>query len=210
MEALVSKLCIRFRVSVTSRQWCDLAFCLSIINYNDKALKHLIDNIPHLVEKLHNSQVYAYFKHIGTAMGKSTKPDIKVSSKLTNRDFLHRCYTLNFFLQALAGQLIEKIDQTLKSAKDGDGDQAKEDERPNTSIRPSQKTMMDYITKKPVEKKKKLTVQSKGKSSGKTVRPVIFSSDDSSGKYLDARSSPWFGIRTVSKFAVYKLLRKSN
>lgn len=91
MEALVSKLCIRFRVSVTSRQWCDLAFCLSIINYNDKALKHLIDNIPHLVEKLHNSQVYAYFKHIGTAMGKSTKPDIKVSSKLTNRGFLHRC-----------------------------------------------------------------------------------------------------------------------
>lgn len=75
--------------------------------------------------------------------------------------------------------------------------------------------MMDYITKKPVEKKKKLTVQSKGKSSGKTVRPVISSSDDSSGKYLDARSSPWviiiqFGNRTVSNVAVYKLLRKSN
>lgn len=79
MESLVAKLCVRFRVSTMSvRQWYDLAYCLSIMNYNDKALRILIENVPTFKEKLHDQKVYNYFKHIVSVAAKSPKPEIKV------------------------------------------------------------------------------------------------------------------------------------
>ena len=88
MESLVEKLCLRFRVTKTERQWRDLAFCLSMFNYNDKgkfaklyfkfieiifrdsmsfitnynyfytAIKKLNDNFASYSDKLHEDYVY--------------------------------------------------------------------------------------------------------------------------------------------------------
>ena len=66
LEALVEKLCLRFRVTKTERQWRDLAFCLSIFTYSDKAVKKLIENFECFSDKLHEDTVYEAFNTIMT------------------------------------------------------------------------------------------------------------------------------------------------
>ena len=66
LEALVEKLCLRFRVTKTERQWRDLAFCLSNFTYSDKAVKKLIENFECFSDKLHEDSVYEAFNTIMT------------------------------------------------------------------------------------------------------------------------------------------------
>ena len=42
-EALVEKLCQRFRMTNTERQWRDVAFCLAQLSYTEKSFKKLMD-----------------------------------------------------------------------------------------------------------------------------------------------------------------------
>ena len=41
LESLVEKLCHRFRATHSERQWRDLAYCLSLFPFGDKAVKKL-------------------------------------------------------------------------------------------------------------------------------------------------------------------------
>merc|ERR1711997_1221889 len=75
LESLVEKLCLRFRVTKTERQWRDLAFCLSMFNYNDKAIKKLNDNFASYSDKLHEDYVYEALNTIITQAKKGPKQD---------------------------------------------------------------------------------------------------------------------------------------
>merc|ERR550532_2698974 len=57
LESLVEKLCLRFRVTNCERQWRDLAFCLSLFKYSDRAIKKLAENFLCFSDKLHEEEV---------------------------------------------------------------------------------------------------------------------------------------------------------
>lgn len=78
MEALVEKLCLRFKLSTDERQWRDLAFCLSLFSYNDRSVKKLIENMDCYKDKLFSKEVYNSFKLIITNTNKLAKADLKV------------------------------------------------------------------------------------------------------------------------------------
>jgi condensin complex subunit 1 len=79
MESLVEKLCLRFRMSQSERQWSDLAFCLSLLQYSERSLRRLSENLPCYADKLHSLKVYEAFCSILSAVRKTNKPELKVS-----------------------------------------------------------------------------------------------------------------------------------
>ncbi|KAL5282586.1 NCAPD2 family protein [Megaselia abdita] len=77
VETLVEKLCARFKITKEERQWRDIAYCLSLLNYNEKTMKKLIDNISNFKDKVQIDEVYQYFKTIITNTNKLAKPELK-------------------------------------------------------------------------------------------------------------------------------------
>ncbi|CAG5045986.1 unnamed protein product [Parnassius apollo] len=77
MEALVEKLCQRFKLSTEERQWRDLAFCLSLFTYNERSLKKLIENLDCYKDKLHCSSVMESFTTLMNNTSKMAKNEIK-------------------------------------------------------------------------------------------------------------------------------------
>lgn len=77
VESLVEKLCLRFRVTTEERQWRDISFCLSLLNYNEKTIKKLIDNIQQFKDKVQVDEVYQSFKTIISNTSKMAKPELK-------------------------------------------------------------------------------------------------------------------------------------
>lgn len=77
VESLVEKLCLRFRVTTEERQWRDIAFCLALLNYNEKTIKKLIDNVQHFKDKVQIEEVYQSFKTIISNTSKLAKPELK-------------------------------------------------------------------------------------------------------------------------------------
>lgn len=75
MESLVDKLCQRFRASTHERQWCDLAYCLSLLQYSDRSLRRLLENLPCYGEKLTVPMIYDTFNDILYQAGKTQKPE---------------------------------------------------------------------------------------------------------------------------------------
>merc|ERR1712228_560044 len=75
LESLVEKLCLRFRVTKTERQWRDLAFSLCMFNYNEKAIKKLVDNFACYSDKLHEDYVYEAFNTIITQTKKGPRQE---------------------------------------------------------------------------------------------------------------------------------------
>lgn len=86
LEALVEKLCLRFRVTKTERQWRDLSFCLSIFSYSEKAIKKLIENFECFSDKLHEDSVHEAFNTIMTQAKKGglVKNDTKLAVEELN------------------------------------------------------------------------------------------------------------------------------
>lgn len=78
MESLVDKLCQRFRASTTERQWSDIAFCLSLIQYSDRSLRRLTENFQCYFDKLNTNKVYEAFESIIAQALKTNKPERKV------------------------------------------------------------------------------------------------------------------------------------
>ncbi|XP_063383933.1 condensin complex subunit 1 [Cydia fagiglandana] len=76
-EALVEKLCQRFKMSTEERQWRDLAFCLSLFNYNERTLKKLIENLDCYKDKLHCNGVMQSFHTIMNNASKMAKNEVK-------------------------------------------------------------------------------------------------------------------------------------
>merc|ERR1712059_69139 len=72
LESLVEKLCHRFRSTRTQRQWRDIAFCLSLLQYSDKGIKKLGENFACWSDKLHEDFVYESICVIFAAVKKSS------------------------------------------------------------------------------------------------------------------------------------------
>ncbi|RMX45777.1 hypothetical protein pdam_00004164 [Pocillopora damicornis] len=76
-ESLVEKLCHRFRATKTDRQWRDLAFCLSMLSYNERGIRKLQENFSCFHDKLAEEDVYHSFLNIVGKSKKFAKPEVK-------------------------------------------------------------------------------------------------------------------------------------
>lgn len=66
-ESIVEKLCQRFRLVNEVRQWRDIAYCLSLLQFkSEKALKKLVDGLPFYQDKLYDAEVFRNFEDILT------------------------------------------------------------------------------------------------------------------------------------------------
>jgi condensin complex subunit 1 len=64
-ESISDKLCHRFKNASSPRQWRDIAYCLSLLNFSgEKSLKKLAENLVHYQDKLYEPSVYKYFVDI--------------------------------------------------------------------------------------------------------------------------------------------------
>jgi condensin complex subunit 1 len=71
-EAIVEKLCQRFRLSTEPRQWRDIAYCLSILPFkSERSVKKLIEGLPFYQDKLHEETVFNRFNEILTKVGEA-------------------------------------------------------------------------------------------------------------------------------------------
>lgn len=77
-EGLVGKLCDRVKIAQQERQWLDIAFCLSLLNYNEKTMRKLADNIATFKDKLQVQEIYDYFRAIIADTSKLAKRNLKV------------------------------------------------------------------------------------------------------------------------------------
>lgn len=77
VESLVEKLCLRFRITNSERQWRDIAYCLSLLTYTERTIKKLTDHIPNYRDKVQYDEVYDCFKTIISNTNKLAKPEMK-------------------------------------------------------------------------------------------------------------------------------------
>lgn len=69
-EAIVEKLCQRFRLATEERQWRDISFCLSLLPFkSERSMKKLIEGLPFYQDKLHEETVSRRFTEILTKVG---------------------------------------------------------------------------------------------------------------------------------------------
>ena len=62
----------------TERQWRDLAFCLSMLSYNERGIRKLQENFGCFHDKLAEEDVYQSFLAIVGKSKKFAKPEVKV------------------------------------------------------------------------------------------------------------------------------------
>ncbi|ORX90468.1 hypothetical protein K493DRAFT_339988 [Basidiobolus meristosporus CBS 931.73] len=66
-ENIVEKLCLRFRNTDDQRQWKDISYCLSLVQYrSDRTFKKLLDGMVYFHDKLHNNTVHHHMMEIVT------------------------------------------------------------------------------------------------------------------------------------------------
>ncbi|XP_017876679.1 condensin complex subunit 1 [Ceratina calcarata] len=76
IDAIINKICARFKLATSERQWCDFAYCLSLLQFSPKSVRCLIESLPQLKEKLHNKQVLKALQSIVEQTKK--KPNTKL------------------------------------------------------------------------------------------------------------------------------------
>ncbi|XP_054023576.1 condensin complex subunit 1 [Dryobates pubescens] len=77
-ESLVEKLCQRFRIARTDRQYQDLAFCLTLLPLSERGLHKLQDNFDCFADKLQDPTVYSCFQTVlGRFLRGGSKPETK-------------------------------------------------------------------------------------------------------------------------------------
>ncbi|XP_076383101.1 CAP-D2 condensin subunit isoform X2 [Megalopta genalis] len=57
IDSIIDKICARFKLATTKRQWRDFSYCLSLLPFGPKGIRHLTESLPLLKEKIHNKQV---------------------------------------------------------------------------------------------------------------------------------------------------------
>lgn len=79
LEGFVDKLCLRFLTVDLERQWCDVAFCLSLMPYSERSIRKLHEHLACYRDKLHLDTVYNSFVSILSGAKKLTtlKADVK-------------------------------------------------------------------------------------------------------------------------------------
>ena len=79
-ESIVEKLCQRFRLSEDTRQWRDIAFCLSLLPFkSERSVKKLVEGLSFYRDKLHEEGVYARFQEILVKVRHATACPIPLS-----------------------------------------------------------------------------------------------------------------------------------
>ncbi|ELP84879.1 condensin, putative [Entamoeba invadens IP1] len=77
-EQLMAKLLQRFTLNEqTPKQWGCTAYCLSLLNYNEKSLKKLIESAKMFGNKLHVKEVKEAFMNMCNRLRKFVKPEMK-------------------------------------------------------------------------------------------------------------------------------------
>ncbi|XP_071542942.1 condensin complex subunit 1-like [Panulirus ornatus] len=76
-ENLVEKLCHRLQATITTRQWRDIAYCLSLLQFNERCVRKLSENFACYADKLHEPEVYEFFLGILASAQKVVKLDAK-------------------------------------------------------------------------------------------------------------------------------------
>ena len=77
-EMFVNKLIKRFTENEqTVRQWSCTAYCLSLLNYNEKSLKMLVESLKKFSNKLHVKEVKESFLSLCHRIKKGTKQELK-------------------------------------------------------------------------------------------------------------------------------------
>ncbi|XP_023212106.1 condensin complex subunit 1-like isoform X2 [Centruroides sculpturatus] len=156
VEALVEKLCYRFRATRNEVQWRNLAFCLSLLTYNERSLLKLQENLGCLGEKLADDIVYEHMTSIYNGARKI--PNLKGKAKT----------------------IIEELEQQIEIMHKNDGQEAamynEESVAKSLSFKTPAKTPGSRI-----QNKTKTYGKSTRKSSRKKVhKPILsFSSDES-------------------------------
>ncbi|KAF2368286.1 Condensin complex subunit 1 C-terminal [Trinorchestia longiramus] len=77
VEGLVEKLCHRLQASTAPRQWRDIAYCLSLLQYNERCVRKLAELFPCYGDKLHEPDVHKMFLGVLTKARKLVKPETK-------------------------------------------------------------------------------------------------------------------------------------
>ncbi|XP_046412431.1 condensin complex subunit 1 [Neodiprion fabricii] len=73
IDAIIEKVCIRFKLATTERQWRDLAYCLSLLKFNAKGIRRLVDNLHHMKDKIHHEPVFKVLNGIVDQARKKTE-----------------------------------------------------------------------------------------------------------------------------------------
>jgi len=76
-ETLVEKLCSRFSANTDVKQWRDIAYCLSQLNYSEKAVKKLSELFRLFKDKLADADVYDSFVAVVQKCKKFAKQEMK-------------------------------------------------------------------------------------------------------------------------------------
>ncbi|CAF1202124.1 unnamed protein product, partial [Didymodactylos carnosus] len=116
-ESLSEKLCQRFHNADNDpRLWRDLAYIMSKLSYNERALKYLLDHYSWYADKLVDDKVYEYFNVILNCGKKllTTKPELKVViDELSLK--IEQARTTNGIL--IAVQQAQKIKQKVNAGR---------------------------------------------------------------------------------------------
>ncbi|XP_072757251.1 condensin complex subunit 1 [Anoplolepis gracilipes] len=64
IDTIIDKICARFKLATTERQWRDLSYCLSLLQFSGKSIRRLIESLPLLKEKIHYKPVLTALQHI--------------------------------------------------------------------------------------------------------------------------------------------------
>lgn len=78
MENLVDRFCAKFHNNDNNYKYKNVAYCLTLITYNDKGLRKLSDNFRNYKHVLQDETVHGFFKQIMGSCVKSAKADLKV------------------------------------------------------------------------------------------------------------------------------------
>ncbi|XP_039753451.1 condensin complex subunit 1 [Pararge aegeria] len=94
MEALVEKLCQRFKLSTEERQWRDLAYCLSLFSYNERSFRKLIENLDCYKDKLHCKGVMESFTTIMNNTSKTARVNEMKTLVTELGDKIEECFAV--------------------------------------------------------------------------------------------------------------------
>ncbi|XP_014473291.1 PREDICTED: condensin complex subunit 1 [Dinoponera quadriceps] len=64
VDTIIEKVCARFKLAITERQWRDLSYCLSLLQFSGKSIRRLIENLPLLKDKIHYKPVLTALQSI--------------------------------------------------------------------------------------------------------------------------------------------------
>ncbi|XP_011263197.2 condensin complex subunit 1 [Camponotus floridanus] len=64
IDTIIDKICTRFKLATTERQWRDLSYCLSLLQFSGKSIRRLIESLSLLKEKIHYKPVLTALQNI--------------------------------------------------------------------------------------------------------------------------------------------------